>query len=84
MADDRSRSPESSSRSGAGLALVVAVLLVLLPVLYVLSIGPADYLVRSDYLDAETSRAFYGPLVWLYNSYEPIQPLLEWYLEWWE
>lgn len=84
MPDDASRSPESSSRNGAGLALLAVALLCFVPVLYVLSIGPADYLVRSDYIDAETSRAFYWPLVWLYNSYEPIQPLFEWYLEWWK
>ena len=83
MPDEASPSPESSSRSGAGLALAVVALFILLPVLYVLSVGPAVYLARRDYVSREAVHAFYWPLAWLYDSWELIQPLLEWYLNWW-
>jgi len=84
MPDDAARSHGSASRGGAGLALVVLLIFMLLPMLYVLSVGPADYLVRSGNINGETVRTIYWPLAWLYDSWEPIQPLFEWYLELWK
>ena len=83
MPDEASRSV-GSSRGSAGFTVVVVVFLVLvLPALYVLSIGPAEYLLMRGYIDGEVLRPIYWPLAWLYQSFEPIRPIFDWYLEWW-
>ncbi|NBR85075.1 MAG: hypothetical protein EBT61_06140 [Verrucomicrobia bacterium] len=53
---------------------------ILVPVLYVLSIGPVVGLIARDYLPEEVAY-IYLPLEILPESlYEPIRPYLEWWL----
>lgn len=83
MPDEASRSPESSSRGGAGLALLVAVLLFLLPVLYVLSVGPVIWITYHCGLEGMYWEWFYWPLGWWHEHVEFTRPFLEWYVDLW-
>ncbi len=73
------RDKTSGGSSGAAVVVVVVVLL-LLPVLYVLSIGPANWLILSGYISDEAAQAVYSPLIALHNSNETIGGVLEWYV----
>lgn len=71
---------EDKSSQGSGAAALFAILLIVLPVLYVLSIGPVARLVPSppDWLEA-----IYFPILWPAEHFEPFREMLEWYLELW-
>lgn len=69
--------------SAAAVMVVMLVTTVLLPLLYVLSLGPAVMLLERGRVDAEFWNWFYGPLRWLYDQAEFIQPFLDWYVELW-
>jgi len=58
--------------------------LVVTPVLYVLSIGPAFYLAGSEILPIPFNwiTTFYLPVLWL-RDHTPLWELLNAYLEWW-
>jgi hypothetical protein len=57
------------------------VTLLLLPVLYVLSIGPAAWLIEHGYLSDEAARWFYSPLVALAERSEFLSVWLMRYVE---
>jgi hypothetical protein len=54
----------------------------LLRVLYVLSIGPASYIVMRTGRGKETGQAVYAPVGWLQDS-TPLKKPLEWYIRLW-
>jgi hypothetical protein len=72
--EDRNR---DGSRSGGGIALV----LLLSPLLYVLSIGPAGWLEKEGFLPRNV-RTVYAPVVWLHD-HTPLEKPLEWYGKVW-
>lgn len=76
-----SDAPEDQDRGQAGAAGWVAVLLLLSPLLYILSIGPAGWLQKEGYLPRSV-RTVYAPVVWLHN-HTPLEKPLEWYGELW-
>ena len=47
---------------------VIAAILILLPILYVLSIGPVALLVEKTGVGMEAARTFYWPLIWLHDN----------------
>lgn len=62
---------------------IVAVLLLgllLLPVLYALSIGPAYWLMQHNRISIDAYASFYSPLAPLADFYPPFDNFLEWYL----
>jgi len=65
--------------SGQVVVVVALLLLFLLPVLYVLSLGPAIMLSEHGYLNSEVWDWVYAPLVLIYESCPPTQKPLEWY-----
>jgi len=70
------------SRSGAALALVMVILL---PMLYVLSIGPAAMLVQMTGTEQELApvlQVFYFPVIWLHEN-TPLREPLDAYVELW-
>jgi hypothetical protein len=70
-------------RSGWALALAMALLL---PALYVLSIGPAVPILEAtgpNYQIEEAARMFYFPVIWLHEN-TPLEEPLEQYVEFWE
>jgi hypothetical protein len=68
-------------RSAAGVVMLVVV--VLLPVLYVLSIGPAEWLAAHGYCSEDAIGYAYGPVVLLYNISETAELVIDWYVELW-
>ena len=76
---DRQRHENQTSSAAVWL---LALLLVLLPVGYVLSIGP----VAAIYENEEPPHAvmmFYMPIIWLSDACKPIGNCLEWYIRLW-
>ncbi len=70
-------------RSGLAIALVIALLL---PIFYVLSIGPAVYVLRATGPNREQEEAaevFYFPLIFLHQT-TPLREPIEAYVEFWE
>jgi hypothetical protein len=73
---------KSNDRRHSAAGLWIAILLLLLP-LYVLSTGPAHWLIRRGYLPQYTG-IIYLPLYPIVASSEPIQDAAQWYLKKWE
>jgi hypothetical protein len=71
---------ERQSNIGAWVAAVS--LLLALPALYVLSIGPAAAFYE-DHDPPAAVIAFYSPLIWLMNTSEIAGQVFEWYIELW-
>ncbi len=70
--------PESKSDHRAAIALVA-----MLPLLYVLSIGPVDALVRRGVIPAtQTLSDFYHPIHWLHD-HETFRGPIDQYLKLW-
>jgi hypothetical protein len=68
-------------KGGAGLAVTVVVVLLLLPVFYVVSVGPANWLLNHRYLGERTAITIYYPLLILAENCEPVQNALSAYCE---
>jgi hypothetical protein len=69
--------------------IAVAVTAVAVPVLYLLAIGPLNWLVNQGYIDSESTicsalRAIYWPVIVVADAYRPLGSVLEWYLKLWE
>lgn len=71
------------SRGGLAAALVIALLL---PIVYVLSIGPVVYVLKTTGRNPELEEAahvFYFPLIFLHQT-TPLREPLDAYVEFWE
>jgi hypothetical protein len=68
---------------GGSWAVLTLVLLVALPVLYVLSMGPAARLVSNGQLSYETWERVYARLGRLSERVPPAARLLQSYCDWW-
>ncbi|OYW29072.1 MAG: hypothetical protein B7Z47_05205 [Chthoniobacter sp. 12-60-6] len=78
MSDDISR---TSDKNTAGLMAV----LLLLPLVYLLSIGPMGFLLEKFHVPMSMRSyvlAFYRPVIWLHNN-TPLKQPLEAYARWW-
>ena len=78
MRDDR-----EPGRGGAGVAILLAVVLFFLPALYVLSCGPAVALMSRGHLSEEGFEIIYYPLSAAANSSPWIGNILESYADLW-
>ena len=54
-------------------------MLVILPLLYVLSFGPACRLVNEEFMSIETLGVIYSPLLWAGNKFQTFGDFLIWY-----
>lgn len=70
-------------RGGARCAIGCGVLLILVPVLYVLSLGPAVWIGDHYELTRDVITAVYYPLFLLAKRFEPIKQMLDWYVGLW-
>jgi len=77
MDEDRNRG------SSAGPVLIVGALLILVPLLYILSCGPAVVLINRGYLSEDGFRIVYYPLDLVARSSHGIRDSLEWYTRLW-
>jgi hypothetical protein len=66
----------------SGVAVTLLVVPVLLPIFYVLSIGPAFKAAGGSF--TPTMRAFYKPLDWAAGVYPPFGRALLKYVNWWD
>ena len=73
---------ERDEKSGAA-CLIVGVIGVMLPVLYVLGLGPAAYLGDRFPATYDFVRAIYEPLGFAGRNCQPIRTALDWYLSLW-
>ena len=78
MRDDR-----EPGRGGAGIAILLALVLFILPALYVLSCGPAVALMSRGYLSEEVFEILYYPLSAAANISGWIGNILESYADLW-
>ena len=69
-------------RGGSGCAIGLVLVVSPLPVLYVLSIGPAAWMVNGNN-PPRTFQAFYYPLAWLAEHSRPFQDALGRYMDLW-
>ena len=71
---------------GVGIAVAIVGLLLLLPAIYVLSIGPAVRLIHMGWLNESAAEVVYTPLIALTEicSPGPVEDGLTVYVEWWE
>jgi hypothetical protein len=69
MKDDRQQ------RGGIG-AIIIGVALMLV---YVLSYGPAEWLVQRGHLSPDTESVIYRPLIFLGDRFDWIRTMLDWY-----
>ena len=67
---------EKSSHPWALLALAI-------PLLYVLSCGPAIFLIEKTHANSDAFEKIYAPLVWLHD-HTPMKKPLEVYAEFWQ
>ncbi len=67
----------------ATIVIALVILLLLLPVFYVLSAGPALWLVHHGYLDALTFFSLYRPLMAYAYDHETFNSVMNWYMSWW-
>ena len=81
--DHEARDSHGKSRS-APIAIILIVLVVVLPLLYILSIGPAIWLLQSGYVGDEMIGAFYLPVIALHDNVPAIGHVLEKYVEFFE
>jgi hypothetical protein len=68
---------------GAVLAVVIVLALILLPALYVASVGPVVWLIEKGYLSPEsaTLQAIYWPLETLVHKSSTASEVLTWYAD---
>jgi hypothetical protein len=64
-------------------AVWAALVLVLSPVLYALSIGPAIWLQGCGVIHPDTTRLLFAPLVWICESFGPLNDLANAYIDLW-
>ena len=74
-------SEREEKRGGAGCAIVLVMVVLFLPVLYVLSIGPVAWLMGNE--ATWWSEAFYYPLDQLAAHSKPFRDALGCYLDFW-
>jgi hypothetical protein len=64
-------------------AWAILAVMLLLPLLYVLSAGPAEWLLMHGYLSDGVFGWFYFPLSYLSERVGPLEAFLDFYLELW-
>ena len=77
---------DPADRDRRGKFLPAAAALLALPLLYVLSLGPAVKLTEAGLIAGPVEgwlTRFYVPLAWLHERYSPAQAALDWYLMLW-
>lgn len=74
---------EREKKSGGAGCFVCGGVLLMLPVLYLLSIGPAAWTAVNYPATEKTLEAAYLPLLTLKDNFQPADVVLSWYMELW-
>lgn len=67
-------------KRGSGWPALIAGACVTLPILYVLSVGPAAWLLDRRMLDERIIRSLYSPLSWIDNHFPEVGKYIIWYM----
>jgi hypothetical protein len=81
-ADSRANTP-SRQGSTSFVAVVLVLLLVIAPLLYALSIGPAVVLLNWGTIDQEQLNFAYAPIRYVHYHFKGSRPLIEAYVQIW-
>lgn len=73
---------EETSSESSNTFVYVGITLVLLPILYVLSIGPVVFILLKMKTTMGPLEIFYAPVIWLHDHTFLTEPL-ENYVRWW-
>jgi hypothetical protein len=65
------------------LAATIVVVLMALPLLYGLSIGPAAYLLHNGSISEAQAIPFYRPIGWMFEACPPLRKPGRWYIALW-
>lgn len=76
-----SESAETERSRSAPLVAGVLLSVMSLPALYVLSVGPAAWLVNHEYINRPATEAFYKPLAAAIERNETFFKVVVWYIE---
>jgi len=71
------------SKPGRRWPFYVVLFVLFLPMLYVLSIGPAVWLLANGHVSREPLRTLYAPLEWLGDAAPSSRRPLQWYVRLW-
>jgi hypothetical protein len=85
-ADDNSGMEDKSKRSGAAAALLLGAVLVLLPMLYVLSIGPVARMLEDGWISKSwepTLESAYFPVIWAVDTSPAVDSVMTNYMHMW-
>ena len=74
---------DGENRKGPSFTSLVAFGIFALPMLYVLSVGPAATLVHSEYVSEEAIMPYYWPIVQLHDRVAWFERALNWYMDFW-
>lgn len=75
-------SERTEKRGGAGCAIMCAIG-ILLPVLYLLGMGPAAWLSMRLPFCADLLTFIYAPVAYLSNNFVPVRRVVSWYIHLW-
>ena len=84
---DNSDMDDKPTKRGGGTAVMVLVLvavLIVLPMLYMLSVGPAVWMATSGRMNPKTLNAIYSPVEWTAKRIPGGGDALLWYVRWWQ
>ena len=71
---------ERKERGGLGCVIIGGALMCLfLPVLYVLSAGPAVWLIDHNFITIEVAGPFYAPIYYLAEAFPSFERFIGWY-----
>ena len=74
---------ENTGESRSGCAMMAVGGLVLLPLLYLLAIGPTAWLIEQEWISESFAERLYAPILMLIDLSPFCQRLFEWYLDLW-
>ena len=74
---------KKKDRGGAGMAVLLGVILALLPIAYVLGYGPGVWLTSHEYLSEDVLDTVYFPLMFVGSHIEWIGDWIIWYASFW-
>ena len=70
-------------KKSAGKSVAVAVALLLIPVLYLLGMGPAFRLAAEDIIEMRTFAAIYRPVLFIGERSDTAKAVIGWYTDLW-
>jgi hypothetical protein len=65
------------------LAIWAAASALMLPFFYALAIGPAVWFQGRGFIDYDSTRLIFAPLIWLCDRCGPLNDLVNWYIDIW-